>query len=161
MVLYEHVLNWKDDTQPFPTLVVGNETREVKKEGRLKRRSSFLLAHRGRTQLPGLHVLSIAGVMIKDLAEVLVRIERPSTATKGQEALRQERTIFLVLVEVIRVARNVVAYLPDTLSSNIASAVERIEGCRYTGNRFRCRTIVSRRDQRTVSTGEHVASNDT
>ena len=95
--------------------------------------------------------------MGKDLAEVLVRIERPSTATKGQEALGQERAVFLVLVEVIRVARNVVAYLPDTLSSHSGGAVERVEGCRYAGNRFRCRTIVGRRDQCTVGTGEHVA----
>ena len=156
VVFIEHVLKWKDDTQPFPGLVVRNETHE-KREPSNRRRLSSLLAHRGRTQLPTLHVLSVAGVMVKDLTEVLVRIDRGSTATKGNEALGQERTIFLVLVEVIRVARNVVAYLPDTLSPNIASAIERVEGCRYAGNRFRCRTIVGRRDQRTVSTGEHVA----
>src|ERR1700732_1773967 len=76
----------------------------------------------------------ITGILVKDLAEVLVRIDRGSATTKGQEALREQRTVFLVRVEVIEVARNVVADLPDTLPSHIANAVEWVEGRRYAGN---------------------------
>jgi len=66
--------------------------------------------------------------MVKDLAEVLEYVDR-STSTI-EDALAQDRAVFLVLMEIIRVPWNMIANLPDALSSNIASAVERVEGCR-------------------------------
>ena|SRR5437879_3027811 len=83
-----------------------NETHE-KREPSNRRRLSSLLVRRGRTQLPALYVLSGAGVMGKDLAEVLVCIDRGVSTIEVAPAL--ERAVFLVLVEVIRVSRNVVA----------------------------------------------------
>src|SRR5438132_280146 len=88
--------------------------------------------------------------MRKDLSEVLVRVDRGSTTTKGKEALRQERAILLVLVKVIQAPWDMVAELPTALSALIGDAIERVEGSRYAGNGRLAATIVGRRDQSTV-----------
>ncbi len=69
---------------------------------------------------------------------------------KGQIGQRQERTILIVLAEVVgRHAWNVVAEHPGALFPDCTGAVERVE--------IRWRTVVSSWDERAASTSSAVA----
>lgn len=100
--------------------------------------------------------LCFAGILSKDLTEVLVYVERGTSTDKN--ALRKDRAVLLVLVEVVRASRNVVTELPDAMTTNRASAIEGVEsgGCaRWSSTRTKA--VVGSWDQRTASTANHVA----
>ena len=70
-------------------------------------------------------MLGFAGILRKDLTEVLVDVERGTSTDKN--ALRKDRAVLLVLVEVVRVPRNVVTELPDAMTTYSAGAIEGVE----------------------------------
>lgn len=99
---------------------------------------------------------SIAGkarILGKNLAEVIVA-HNWSATYPGINGI-QQRTILLVLPEIVLAPRNMVADLPDTPPSDGMDTEERIEGCWHEASAI-SRRIISGRYQCATNTGKTI-----